>query len=539
MILPSVIWNRRSTRTWSEKSRSGAKDAADIRGTVNGRQKHYFSIYKKMVNQGKTFDQIYDLFAVRILVESVKDCYASLGVIHEHFKPVPGRFKDYIAMPKQNMYQSLHTTLIYHNGQPFEIQIRTYEMHRTAEYGIAAHWKYKESGNSANAAGAEDEKMNWLRQILEWQRDSADNKEFLGDVKNELSLFSDSVYAFTPTGDVKTLPMGSTPVDFAYAIHSAVGNRMVGARVNGKLVNIDYQIQSGDRIEVITSQNTRGPSRDWLKIVKSSQAKNKINQWFKSQLKEENIVRGKELILNYCKSKGLDWSTLNKPEYQEKVLRRYAMKDWDTVLATIGHGGIREGQVVNKMNEERKKDLQKQITDEMVLANSQETSSAKPSPEVAVRKSGSGIVVKGIHDLAVRFSMCCAPVPGDDIVGFVTRGRGISIHRTDCYNIISLPESERVRLIPAEWQTSEAGENAKYRSEIRIIAHNRVGLFVDISKVFTERNIDILSINTRTSRQGIATVVLSFDVSSVDELRSVAEKIRQIEGVMEIERSTG
>ena len=517
----------------------GIIDAADIRGTVNGRQKHYFSIYKKMVNQGKTFDQIYDLFAVRILVESVKDCYASLGVIHEHFKPVPGRFKDYIAMPKQNMYQSLHTTLIYHNGQPFEIQIRTYEMHRTAEYGIAAHWKYKESGNSANAAGAEDEKMNWLRQILEWQRDSADNKEFLGDVKNELSLFSDSVYAFTPTGDVKTLPMGSTPVDFAYAIHSAVGNRMVGARVNGKLVNIDYQIQSGDRIEVITSQNTRGPSRDWLKIVKSSQAKNKINQWFKSQLKEENIVRGKELILNYCKSKGLDWSTLNKPEYQEKVLRRYAMKDWDTVLATIGHGGIREGQVVNKMNEERKKDLQKQITDEMVLANSQETSSAKPSPEVAVRKSGSGIVVKGIHDLAVRFSMCCAPVPGDDIVGFVTRGRGISIHRTDCYNIISLPESERVRLIPAEWQTSEAGEDAKYRSEIRIIAHNRVGLFVDISKVFTERNIDILSINTRTSRQGIATVVLSFDVSSVDELRSVAEKIRQIEGVMEIERSTG
>ena len=517
----------------------GIIDAADIRGTVNGRQKHYFSIYKKMVNQGKTFEQIYDLFAVRILVESVKDCYASLGVIHEHFKPVPGRFKDYIAMPKQNMYQSLHTTLIYHNGQPFEIQIRTYEMHRTSEYGIAAHWKYKESGNSANAAGAEDEKMNWLRQILEWQRDSADNKEFLGDVKNELSLFSDSVYAFTPTGDVKTLPMGSTPVDFAYAIHSAVGNRMVGARVNGKLVNIDYQIQSGDRIEVITSQNTRGPSRDWLKIVKSSQAKNKINQWFKSQLKEENIVRGKELILNYCKSKGLDWSTLNKPEYQEKVLRRYAMKDWDTVLATIGHGGIREGQVVNKMNEERKKDLQKQITDEMVLANSQETSSAKPSPEVAVRKSGSGIVVKGIHDLAVRFSMCCAPVPGDDIVGFVTRGRGISIHRTDCYNIISLPESERVRLIPAEWQTSEAGEDAKYRSEIRIIAHNRVGLFVDISKVFTERNIDILSINTRTSRQGIATVVLSFDVSSVDELRSVAEKIRQIEGVMEIERSTG
>ena len=524
------------------KEVQGIIDGAAIPGTVNGRQKHYFSIYRKMVNKHKTFDQIYDLFAVRILVESVKDCYAALGVIHEHFKPVPGRFKDYIAMPKPNMYQSLHTTLIYHNGQPFEIQIRTYEMHRIAEFGIAAHWKYKEAGKGdASASGAENEKMNWLRQILEWQREMPDNKEFLSDIKNELSIFSDSVYCFTPSGDVKTLPSGSTPIDFAYSIHSAVGNRMVGAKVNGKLVNIDYQIQNGDRIDILTSQNSRGPSRDWLKIIKSTQARNKINQWFKSELKEENIIRGKELILNYCKSKGVDWSELNKPAYQEKILRRYAFREWDSVIATIGHGGLKESQVVNRMLEERKKELAKKISDETVLANVSAGAgdgSQKMVPEVAVRKSGNGIVVRGVHDLAVRFSMCCAPVPGDEILGYVTRGRGITIHRTDCINIINLPESERVRLIPAEWQAPE-GEEARYRTEIRIIARNRVGLFVDISKVFTERGLDILSINTRTSKQGVATMNLSFEIGGVEELRSLTEKLRQVGGVIEIERSTG
>ncbi len=525
------------------KEVQGIVDEAGIVGTVNGRQKHFFSIYKKMVNQNKTFDQIYDLFAVRILVDSVKDCYAALGVIHEHFKPVPGRFKDYIAMPKPNMYQSLHTTLIYHNGQPFEIQIRTYEMHRTAEFGIAAHWKYKEAGKGgdASAAGAENEKMNWLRQILEWQKEMPDNKEFLSDIKSELSLFSDSVYCFTPSGDVKNLPMGSTPIDFAYSIHSAVGNRMVGARVNGKLVNIDYRIQNGDRIEIITSQNSKGPSRDWLKIIRSTQARTKINQWFKSELKEENIIRGKELISAYCRSKGIDWPELNRAEYQEKILRRYAFRDWDSVVATIGHGGLKEGQVVNRMLEERRKELAKKLSDETVLANVNAANgegTQKIVPEVAVRKSGNGIVVRGVHDLAVRFSMCCAPVPGDEIVGFVTRGRGITIHRTDCINIINLQESERVRLIPAEWQAPE-GEEAKYRAEIRVIARNRVGLFVDISKIFTEREIDILSINTRTSKQGVASVNLSFEIRGVEELHSLTEKLRQVSGVLDIERSTG
>ena len=328
-------------------------EATGIKASVGGRVKHFFSIYKKMVKQNKTLDQIYDLFAVRIMVDTVKDCYAALGVIHEMYIPIPGRFKDYIAMPKPNMYQSLHTTLIGSNGQPFEIQIRTYEMHRTAEYGIAAHWKYKESGSGQVAAGKEEEKLSWLRQILEWQRDTDDSKEFLSMVKGDLDLFSDSVYCFTPSGDVKTLPSGSTPIDFAYAIHSAVGNKMVGARVNGKLVPIEYVIQNGDQIEIVTSQNSKGPSRDWLGIVKSAQAKTKINQWFKTQMKEDNIVRGREMIERYCRTKGINWAELGKPEFMEKVMNRYAFRDWDSVLASIGHGGLKEGQVINKMLEEK------------------------------------------------------------------------------------------------------------------------------------------------------------------------------------------
>ncbi len=510
---------------------------AEIEAKVDGRVKHFFSIYKKMVNQDKTLDQIYDLFAVRIIVETVKDCYAALGVIHELYKPIPGRFKDYIAMPKPNMYQSLHTTLIGTGGQPFEIQIRTYEMHRTAEYGIAAHWKYKESGSGQAAADSEEAKLSWLRQILEWQKDMSDNKEFLSLLKSDLDLFSDSVYCFTPSGDVKNLPSGSTPIDFAYSIHSAVGNKMVGARVNGKLVNIDYVIQNGDRIEIITSQNSKGPSRDWLTLVKSTQAKNKINQWFKTELKEDNIIRGKEMIEKYCKGKGINFAEINKLEYMEKVMKRYAYKDWDSVLASIGHGGLKEGQVINKMVEERNKKIKKEVTDANIL---EEVGGPGKVLPVAAAKSGSGIVVKGIHDLAVRFSRCCNPVPGDEIVGFVTRGRGISIHRTDCINIINLPEIERDRLIDAEWQQPEGEESKeRYSTEIKIYANNRIGMFVDISKVFTERQIDIKSMNVRTSKQGKATIAMTFDIRGVEELNKLTDKIRQIEGVLDIERTAG
>ncbi len=508
-------------------------DDANIKAQVDGRVKHFFSIYKKMVNQDKTIDQIYDLFAVRILVDTVKDCYAALGVIHEMYKPIPGRFKDYIAMPKPNMYQSLHTTLIGPNGQPFEIQIRTYEMHRTAEYGIAAHWKYKESSDGKAPVGkSEEEKLNWLRQILEWQRDMSDNKEFMSLLKNDLDLFADSVYCFTPQGDVKTLPSGSTPVDFAYSVHSAVGNKMVGARVNGKLVPIEYEIKNGDRIEIITSQNSQGPSRDWLNIVKSTQAK--INQWFKKELKEDNILKGKEMLAQYARAKGFKIANYTKSQYLEAVLRKYGFRDWDSVLAAIGHGGLKEGQVFNKLVEAYDKENKKNLTDEQVFEAASET-----QEKLHIAKSKSGIVVKGIHDVAVRFSKCCNPIPGDEIVGFVTRGRGITIHRTDCVNVLNMSETDRTRLIEAEWQQPDTKEKEKYMAEIQVYANNRTGLLVDLSKIFTERKIDLRSINSRTSKQEKATISMSFEIGSKEELRSLIEKIRQVESVIDVERTTG
>jgi len=509
---------------------------AHIKAKVYGRVKHFFSIYKKMVNQNKTLDQVYDLFAVRIIVDSVKDCYAALGVIHEMYTPIPGRFKDYIAMPKPNMYQSLHTTLMGPSGQPFEIQIRTEEMHKTAEYGIAAHWKYKEGSDAAKSMEAQEAKLNWLRQILEWQRDMSDNREFLSLLKGDLDLFAEDVYCFTPNGDVKNLPNGSTPVDFAYAIHSAVGNKMVGARVNGKLVNIDYKIQNGDRIEILTSQNSKGPSRDWLNIVKSTQAKNKINQWFKKEFKEENIIRGKELIASYCRGKSINAADIMKPKYQQVVQKKYGFRDWDAVLAAIGHGGLKEGQVVNRLLEEYEKEHKKEITDETILEKISEAN----NKTVHIAKSKSGIVVKGINDMAVRFSKCCNPVPGDEIVGFVTRGRGMSIHRTDCVNMLHLSAAERERLIDAEWEDPADTEGGgQYLAELKMYANDRQGLLMDLSKVFTEAKIDVKSMNVRTSKKGTATIDMGFIVQGREELNAVIEKLRQVESVLDIERTTG
>ena len=510
---------------------------ANIKAEVNGRVKHFFSIYRKMVNQDKTVDQIYDLFAVRIIVDSVKDCYAALGVIHELYTPIPGRFKDYIAMPKPNMYQSLHTTLMSSVGQPFEIQIRTQEMHKTAEYGIAAHWKYKESNAGKKSVEAqEEEKLSWLRQILEWQRDMSDNREFLSLIKGDLDLFAEDVYCFTPQGDVKNLPNGSTPIDFAYAIHSAVGNKMVGARVNGKLVNIDYKIQNGDRIEILTSQNSRGPSRDWLNIVKSTQAKNKINQWFKKEFKESNIVKGKELINAYCKAKGINGPDILQNKYEEVVQKKYGFRDWESVLAAVGHGGLKEGQVVNRLVEEYGKEHKQEITDEVVLERVAEAAKNK----VHIAKSKSGIVVKGIDDMAVRFSRCCNPVPGDEIVGFVTRGRGLSIHRTDCVNMLHLTEAERARLIDAEWESEVTEESGgQYLSEIKMYAHDRQGLLMEMSRIFTEAEVDVKSMNVRTSKQGTATIETGFIVHDKEELARIVKKLRQLEGVIDITRTTG
>ncbi|GKX29385.1 GTP pyrophosphokinase [Vallitalea longa] len=507
-------------------------DKIEISAEVEGRPKHFFSIYKKMIGQNKTIDQIYDLFAVRAIVESVKDCYGVLGVIHEMYKPIPGRFKDYIAMPKPNMYQSLHTTVIGPEGEPFEMQIRTYEMHRTAEYGIAAHWKYKEGKTTESIEQSEEQKLNWLRQILEWQRDMSDNKEFLDVLKSDLDVFADQVYAFTPSGDVIDLPAGSTPIDFAYHIHSAVGNKMVGARVNGKIVTFDYKIKNGDRIEVITSQNSHGPSRDWLNIIKSSQAKSKINQWFRKEFKEDNIVRGKELIEKYTKAKGIPLSEIIKPEFTQVVKRKYGFKDWDAVCAAIGHGGLKEGQIVNRLYEEYKKKIK------IINKNNDVVEEVFTVNNTIAKQSKSGIVVKGVEDLAVRFSKCCNPVPGDEIIGFITRGRGVSIHRTDCSNIINLSELERHRLIEAEWQNLDEKESSRlYQVEIQIISSNRVGLLVDISKVLTEERIPVKSLNARSIKGDKSIFNVTMDINGVNQLTKLTKKLNGIEGVEEIIRT--
>lgn len=510
-------------------------EAAGIKAEISGRVKHFFSIYKKMKNQNKTLDQIYDIFAVRIVVDSVRDCYGALGVIHEKYKPIPGRFKDYIAMPKANMYQSLHTTLISKSGRPFEIQIRTYEMHRTAEYGIAAHWKYKEN-LSGSSKDREEEKLIWLRQLLELQQENNDNKEFMNNVKTDLDLFAEQVYCFTPDGDVKNLPAGSTPIDFAYSIHSAVGNKMVGARVNSRVVPVTYTLQNGDRVEIITSGNSKGPSRDWLTIVKSGQARSKINQWFKQEFKEENITKGKELLIQYCKSKGYNYTDYSKPELQHAVMVKYNFNDWESVLAAIGHGALKEGQVVNKLIEAKNKEFKAQMTEDDLVEQINHNGEVR---HYATTKGG--ITVKGIDDVAVHFSKCCSPVPGDEIVGYVTRGRGVSIHRTDCINVIGMNEVDRSRLIEAEWlENADDASGSVYSTEIKIYAADRTGMLFDVSKIFTEANINVTAINSKSSRKNEkATIVVSFEIKRVEQLKSVMSKVRQIPGVIDVERSVG
>lgn len=508
-------------------------DEVNISADVVGRPKHFFSIYKKMVNQNKTIDQIYDLFAVRAIVGSVKDCYGVLGIIHELYTPVPGRFKDYIAMPKPNMYQSLHTTLIGPEGEPFEMQIRTLEMHNTAELGIAAHWKYKEGKTAQSMEKSEEQKIDWLKQILEWQRDMSDNREFMDALKTDLDVYSDQVYAFTPSGDVINLPQGSTPIDFAYYIHSAVGNRMVGARVNGKIVTFDYKVHNGDRIEIITSQNSSGPSRDWLKNVKSSQAKSKINQWFRKQYKEENITKGKDLIEKYAKSKGMPLSDLLTKESKKIVYRKYGFKDWESVCAAVGHGGLKEGQIVNRIYDEYMKNHKPQVSSEDIIREVNENAAKEPA-----KKSKSGIIVQGVSDLAVRFSRCCSPVPGDEIVGFITRGRGVSIHRTDCVNMINLTDEERARLIDSEWQFIEkVASNILYKAELQIEGEDRSGMLVDVSRVLTDEGIPIRSMNARTTNDHRSIFNITIEIRNQEQLTGIITKLLNIQGVYDVMRT--
>jgi len=489
---------------------------------IEGRPKHFYSIYRKMVQQNKTIEQIYDLFAVRFIVTTVKDCYAVLGLVHEIFKPMPGRFKDYIAMPKPNMYQSLHTTLIGHEGVPFEVQIRTWEMHRVAEVGIAAHWKYKE-GKSADDY---DNKLAWLRQLLEWQKEMRDASEFMETLK--IDLFTDEVFVFTPKGDVISLPAGSTPIDFAYAIHSAIGNKMSGAKVNNKIVPIDYVLQNGDIVEILTSSNVQGPSRDWLKIVKSSQAKNKINQWFKKEKREENIIRGKEMIEKELKKQGFTASQLFKPEWVDIILKKYTFATIEDLWAAIGYGALTANRVISRLKEEYRKTVKaEELAEQMAKLDDKKVRiRAKKVPE-------NGVIVKGIENCLVRISRCCNPVPGDEIIGYITRGRGVSVHRKDCINIMNNIDGDN-RLIEVAWYTAN---NVAYKADITIMAHDRTALLMEITNVIGEAKIPLKAINARTTKDQIAIMNLILEITNTEQLESIIKKIRKVDGVFEVSRN--
>ena len=508
-------------------------EEAGIRAVIEGRPKHFFSIYKKIVNKNKTLDQIYDLFAVRAIVDSVKDCYGVLGIIHELYTPIPGRFKDYIAMPKPNMYQSLHTTLMGVEGTPFEMQIRTEEMHRTAEYGIAAHWKYKEGKKDGAILDKSEEKLTWLREILEWQRDMSDNREFMSALKGDLDIYTDQVYVFTPKGELLTLPKGSTPIDFAYSIHSDVGNKMVGAKINGKIVTFEYVIKNGDRIEILTSQNSRGPSRDWLNIVKSTQAKTKINQWFRKQFKEEDIVKGKEMLEAAAKQRGYQISYLTDSDVVDTICRRYGMKNWDAICAAIGYGSMKERQIIQKLIDETLKVKKELVTPEQILQSHNQEETQDHSYKN--RKFSSGIVVKGVGDIAVRFSKCCGPLPGDEIVGYITRGRGVSIHRMDCTNIIHMPQEEKERLIEAQWLKEREVAKRTYVTEIQITCVDRLGIIVDVSKILTDMKLPVKSFNAKTVRNN-AVFNVKIEITDVYQLEELTRKLEQIKDVLEIIR---
>lgn len=491
---------------------------------LDGRPKHFYSIYRKMARQNKTLEEIYDLFAVRVIVDTVKDCYAVLGLVHEIFKPMPRRFKDYIAMPKPNMYQSLHTTVIGPEGVPFEIQIRTWEMHKVAEVGIAAHWKYKGSGVSDSSA---DEKLTWLRQLLEWQKEMRDADEFMETLK--VDLFTDEVFVFTPRGDVINLPAGSTPIDFAYSIHSAIGNKMSGARVNNKITPIEYQLKNGDIVEILTSSNIHGPSRDWLKIVKSSQARNKINQWFKKEKREENIIRGKEMIEKELKKQSLTFNQLFKPEWVEIMLRKYTFLSLEDAYAAIGYGALTAKKVISRLRGEYRKTIKTEELAEKIIKTTRGSRSQgrrRSFPE-------NGVAVKGIDNCLVRISKCCNPVPGDDIVGYITRGRGVSVHRSDCPNVTNTIDGDN-RLIEVSWHTAK---NAAYNAGITVMANDRTALLMDISNVIGESKIPLKAINARTTKEQIAIMGLTLEITNTEQLEKIIKKLRKVESVFEVTRN--
>lgn len=497
-----------------------------IETQIDGRPKHFYSIYRKMQEQNKTLDQIYDLFAIRVIVNSVKDCYAVLGLVHELYKPMPGRFKDYIAMPKPNMYQSLHTTLIGYEGLPFEVQIRTWDMHKVAEVGIAAHWKYKEGSTGKNEL---DNKLVWLRQMLEWQKDAGDANEFVETVK--VDLFADEVFVFTPKGDVVNLPAGSNPIDFAYSIHSAVGNKMMGAKVNGEIVKLGNVLKNGDIVEVMTSSNVHGPSRDWLKIVKSSQARNKINQWFKKENREENILRGRESIDRELKKHGLTFNQLFKNDWVELVLKKFNFNSLEDIFSAVGYGGIGASKIISRLKEEYRKTLKPDELNEMeqeLLAKQEKEKDKKKKtiPE-------NGIIVKGIDNCLVRLSRCCNPVPGDPIIGYITRGRGVSVHRSDCTNVDS-SRNEDERLIEVKWFSAM---NVAYKADITVMANDRTALLMEVTNTIGEAKIPLKAMNARTTRDQIAIINLTLEITDTEQLEKIIKKLKKVDGVFEVTRN--
>ncbi len=501
--------------------------SAGIESDIEGRPKHFYSIYRKMINKNKTVDQIFDLTAIRILVNNIKDCYAALGIVHTIYKPIPGRFKDYIAMPKPNMYQSLHTTVIGPQGKTFEIQIRTFEMHKTAEYGIAAHWKYKE-GRSEGQQDDIEAKLSWLRDILEWQRETSDAKEFMEAFK--IDLFSDEVFVFTPKGVVINLPSDSTPIDFAYRIHTDIGNRCIGAKVNGKMVTLDYHLKTGEIVEILTSSTPKGPSIDWLNMTKSNQAKSKIRAWFKKAKKEENTSKGKELLEKEAKRQGYNFGEIAKGEAFEKLLKRYNLNNVEDLYSSVGMGMLMASMVVSRLKEPLNLE-NKQSIDNVLFSKHIEEELFKSS-KVEGKNKDYGITVKGLSNVLVRFAKCCNPVPGDDIVGYITKGRGISVHRRDCKNIECMKENQD-KLVEVNWGTSKGNG---YIAEIQVRGEDRSGLLADIMMVITEANIHLIALNAKSTKVNVATINIKVKINDIDELKELMKRMKKLKGVIDVYR---
>lgn len=503
-------------------------EESGIDSDIEGRPKHFYSIYRKMVTKNKSIEQIFDLTAIRILVNSVKDCYGVLGIVHTIYKPIPGRFKDYIAMPKPNMYQSLHTTVIGPQGKTFEIQIRTFDMHKTAEYGIAAHWKYKEGDNGEDKNQGFEKKLAWLRDMLEWQKETSDAEEFMEGFK--IDLFSDEIFVFTPKGVVINLSSGSTPIDFAYRIHTDIGNRCIGAKVNGKIVPLDYKLKTGEIVEILTSQSAKGPNMDWLNIAKSNQAKSKIRAWFKRVKKEENITKGKELLEKELKKQGVSFSDIAKGDAYERLQKRYNIHNIEDLYANVGIGTMSASNLVSRLKEENV--VEKEKLSQEAINKSIEEQIAKG--EKSTKKNNNyGITVKGETNLMVRFAKCCNPVPGDEIQGYITKGRGVSVHRTDCSNLKSLIAYDPNKVVEVSWGTAKG---ISYLAEIGVEAEDRVGILSDIMSVITDSGLHLNALNASSPKGSHAVMTIKIKINSIEQLKEVMRKIRHLRGVIEVYR---